>query len=126
MHHVYKIDFLSDDQFRFTPQKSTTDAAMAVKQFIEPELESGRVVIMASLDVRGAFDTAWWPAILKGLRDNKCPLTFTNLRKTTLEKEELYYQSTAVKWRRILPKAVHKGHAAGPVFGTYNITPYLA
>jgi len=46
---------------------------MAVKQFIDPELESGRVVIMASLDVKGAFDAAWWPAILKGLRDAKCP-----------------------------------------------------
>jgi hypothetical protein len=73
MHHVYKIDFLNDNQFGFTPQNSTTDAAMAVKQFIQPELERGRVVIMASLDVKGAFDEAWWPAILKGLRDAKCP-----------------------------------------------------
>jgi hypothetical protein len=73
MHHVYKTDFLNDNQFGFTPQKSTTDAAMAVKQFIETELERGRVVIMASLDVQGAFDAAWWPAILKGLRDAKCP-----------------------------------------------------
>jgi hypothetical protein len=28
---------------------------------------------MASLDVKGAFDAAWWPAILKGLRYAKCP-----------------------------------------------------
>ena len=48
MRHLYKTDFLNDNQFGFTPQKSTTDAAMAVKQFIEPELERGRVVIMAS------------------------------------------------------------------------------
>jgi hypothetical protein len=34
MHHVNKIDFLNDNQFGFTPQKSTTDAAMEVKQFI--------------------------------------------------------------------------------------------
>jgi hypothetical protein len=40
-----------------------------VKQFIEPELERGRVVIMTSLDVKGAFDAA----ILNGLRDAKCP-----------------------------------------------------
>ena len=46
---------------------------MAVKQFIEPELEKGRVVVMASLDVKGAFDAAWWPAILKGLREARCP-----------------------------------------------------
>jgi hypothetical protein len=28
---------------------------------------------MASLDVKGAFDAAWWPAILKGLRGAKYP-----------------------------------------------------
>ena len=52
MHHLYKTDFLNDNQFGFTPQKGTTDAAMALKQFIEPELERGRMVIMASLDVK--------------------------------------------------------------------------
>jgi hypothetical protein len=51
MHYIYQIEYINDSQYGFTPQKSTTDAAMAVKQFIEPEL--------ASLDVKGAFDTAW-------------------------------------------------------------------
>ena len=54
MNHVYKTDLLND-QYVFTHQKSTTDAAIAAKQFIEPELERRRVVIMASLDVMGAF-----------------------------------------------------------------------
>jgi hypothetical protein len=73
MHHLYKTDFLKDNQFGFTPQKITTDATMSVKQFIETELERGRVVIMASIDVKGAFDAAWCLAILKGLIDAKCP-----------------------------------------------------
>jgi len=60
---------------------------MSEKQFIEPELEKGKVVIMASLDVRGAFDAAWWPAVVKGLRDAKCPGIFTNLRKIISERK---------------------------------------
>ena len=28
---------------------------------------------MTSLDVKGAFDAAWWPAILRELREAKCP-----------------------------------------------------
>jgi hypothetical protein len=52
MHHIYKIHYINDNQFGFTPQQSTTDAAMSVKQFIEPELERGRVVIIVSLDVK--------------------------------------------------------------------------
>jgi len=44
---------MSKNQYGFTPQRSTTDAAMPVKGFIGPELES-RVVILTSLDVKGA------------------------------------------------------------------------
>jgi hypothetical protein len=69
VHYIYKIEYINDSQYGFTSQKSTVDAAMAVKQFIEPELEKGEVVITVSLDVKGAFDAAWWPAILKGLRN---------------------------------------------------------
>jgi citrate lyase alpha subunit len=72
MHYIHKIQYLNDSQYGFTPQKGTTDAAMAVKQFIEAELEKGKVVIMASLNVKGVFDAAWRPAILNGLRDTKC------------------------------------------------------
>ena len=43
-----------------SPQKSTTDAAMVVKQFVEPELERGRVVIMASLEVKGALQACMY------------------------------------------------------------------
>jgi hypothetical protein len=38
MHNIYKIDHINDNQFGFTPQNSTTDAAMAVNQFLEPDL----------------------------------------------------------------------------------------
>ena len=54
---------------------------MAVKQFIEYELEKGRVAVMASLDVKGAFDAAWWPAILRGLRETKYPQNLYLLTK---------------------------------------------
>jgi hypothetical protein len=80
-HYMYKHDLLTDRQFGFTPQNSTTDAAMEAKQFIEPALEKGGLVIMTSLDVAGALDTAWWPSILQGLKDLGCPRNLYNLRK---------------------------------------------
>jgi len=40
-HHLYKTDALNGNQFGFTPQKNTADAAMEVRQFIEPHLERG-------------------------------------------------------------------------------------
>ena len=42
---------------------------MEAKQFIEPVLEKRGLIIMTRLDVKGAFDAALWPGILKRLKD---------------------------------------------------------
>jgi len=41
MHHVYTNDLVNQNQFGFTPKKSTTDAAMAVKEFAVEGLKQG-------------------------------------------------------------------------------------
>jgi hypothetical protein len=56
---MYKIELLIDRQYGFMPQRSTTDAALEAKKIIEPELVKRKVVIVTSLDVKGAFDAAW-------------------------------------------------------------------
>ena len=68
-YQLYKNDLLSERQYVFTPQRNTTDAAMEAKSFIKPILENRGLVIMTSLDVQKAFDSASRPAILQGLRD---------------------------------------------------------
>ena len=80
-HYMYKHNLLSDKQFGFTPQKSTTDAAMEAKKFIQPVIEKRGLVIMTSLDVQGAFDAAYWPSILQALKDLGCPRNLYNLSK---------------------------------------------
>ena len=86
-HHMYKNELLIDRQHGFMPQKSTTDAAMEAEKFIEPELENRKVVIMASLEVKEAFDAAWWPSILKGLKDsNAIEICITLVKDTSVKK----------------------------------------
>jgi len=46
---------------------------MEAKQFIEPVVEKRGLTVMISLYVKGAFDAAWWPGILKGLKKLKMP-----------------------------------------------------
>jgi len=58
------------------------DASMAVKGFSETHLQQRNVVIMTSLDVQGAFDAAWWPAILYNLRKLQCPSNLYNLTRS--------------------------------------------
>ena len=43
MYHLYKTEYLHENQYGFTPQNSTADAAMEVKQYIEPHVERGVV-----------------------------------------------------------------------------------
>src|SRR5215469_13861912 len=83
-HHVFAHDIMNNNQYGFTPQRSTSDAAMAVKEFVEEGLATGGIIVLISLDVRGAFDTAWWPTILNGLKAYNCPKNLYNLSKSYL------------------------------------------
>jgi hypothetical protein len=49
---------MNNNQYGFTPQRGTIHAAMAVKNFVEKGLVAGEVIVLVSLDVRGAFDAA--------------------------------------------------------------------
>jgi hypothetical protein len=41
---------------------------MEIKEFAEERLRQGLITILVSLDVKGDFDAAWWPNILKTLK----------------------------------------------------------
>jgi len=82
----------NNNQHGFTPQKSTVDAAMEVRQFIEFHLERRGVVRTASLDINAAFDLAWWPAILKGLREAKCHRKLYYFTRDYLKDKKAMYQ----------------------------------
>jgi hypothetical protein len=61
-HHVFAHDIMNKNQYGFTPQRSTTDAAMAVKGFVEEGLAAGEIIVLISLDVKGAFSRPGGPA----------------------------------------------------------------
>jgi hypothetical protein len=61
------------------PRRGTVDAAMAAKNFIEESLSLKQGTVAVGLDVKGAFDTAWWPSILKQLKKFKRPANLYRL-----------------------------------------------
>jgi len=42
-HHLYTTEYLNENQYGFTPQKITVDAAMQVKQYLENHIEKGAI-----------------------------------------------------------------------------------
>ena len=55
MHHAYTTEAQNKDQYWFTPQNYVMDAAMEMRQLIEPHLNRGGVAILRILDVQGAL-----------------------------------------------------------------------
>ena len=83
-HRVDSRGYMNENQYGFRPQKCTIDAAMAINDFVQQGLAAGEVIALISLDVQGAFDAAWWPAILNELRECECPKNLYELTKSYL------------------------------------------
>jgi hypothetical protein len=81
-HHLHTNELLNRNQYGFIPQKSTVDAALAVKQYALSHIQQRNYVIMVNLDVQGAFDVAWWPSILCYLRALDCPRSLYYLARS--------------------------------------------
>jgi len=71
---------------------------------------------MKTLDVKGAFNAAWWPSILKSLKDAKCP------RNLYYHSQGYFSQRTAaltinnISRERRVTKGCPQGSCCGPGF----------
>jgi hypothetical protein len=52
VYYLNKNNVMNKNQFGFTPGKGTTDAILAVKEFIEEGLKKRHITILISLDVK--------------------------------------------------------------------------
>ena len=96
-HHLYANECMSNNQYGFKPQASTIHAAMAVKDYVEERFRSGEVAVLVSLNVEGAFNSAWWPSILKSLKESDCPRNLLNLTKSYFTKRLATLQTNNIK-----------------------------
>jgi hypothetical protein len=119
MYHAYTNKHLNHNQFGFTPNKSTTDAAMTVKEVVEDGLREGLITILVSLDVKGAFDAEWWPSILMTLKDFNCPKNLYYLTKSYLSQRTAVMNTNTVQVVREVSKECPQVSCCGP--GFWNI-----
>lgn len=115
-HHLHTNKLLNKNQFGFTPQKSTVDAAMAVKRHALSLTQQRNYVIMISLDVQGAFDSAWWPSILNNLRALKCPRNLYHLARSYFSERVAILHTNTHRVERSVTKGCPQGSCCGPGF----------
>jgi len=118
-HHVFSHDIMNKNQYGFTLQRSTTDAAMAAKEFVEEGLAAEEIIVLISLDVKGTFDAAWWPSILNGLKAYNCPKNLYNLPNSYFSQRTVGISSNNINIQRTVTKGLPQGSCYGP--GYWNI-----
>lgn len=55
----YLLPKLSTCQYGFMPQRSTEDSLYTIVKYITDKLNQKKLIRVVSLDVEGAFDSAW-------------------------------------------------------------------
>jgi hypothetical protein len=97
---------------------------MAVNDFIDEALTKGHIVALVSLDVKGAFDAAWWPSILKALKDFQCPRNLYNLTRNYFSDRTAFISTNSMKIETTIKKGFPKGHTVDQGIGIFSIIYY--
>jgi len=77
-----------------------------------------RTVVMVGLDVKGAFDAAWWPCLLSNLRGLRCPKNLYNLTLNYFRDRVASLQANTHTVKRT-DERLPQGSCCGP--GFWNI-----
>lgn len=103
-------------QYGFVPQRSTEDALYDLRQHVEATIKNKKIALVVSLDIEGAFDNAWWPAIKSRLITLRCPANLMALVNSYLDQRTVVVHYAGVKHRRETEKGCVQGSIGGPLF----------
>ena len=124
-HHVYSREYLRDNQYGFRPQISTVDVAMATKDFVKESLEAGEVIVLVSLDVQGAFDAAWWPGLLREMKDCKCPRNLYKLAMSYFTRRTAALTTNSLRLEKEVTRCFPQGACCGPGFSNLQFNSLM-
>ena len=71
---------------------------------------------MTNLDVKGAFDAAFWPSTLHGLKELSCPRNLYNISKGYFSHIMAVMTTNNVSIKRRVTKGHPQGSCCGPGF----------
>ncbi|CAK1589895.1 unnamed protein product [Parnassius mnemosyne] len=110
-----KENKLSRRQYGFTPQKSTEDALYDTITLIRNGLHKKEIVILVSLDIEGAFDNAWWPAIISELRKKQMDTAMLKLITSYLSNRKISLKYAGQNVSLPTDKGCIQGSTCGPM-----------
>jgi len=121
MHHVHTSAGLNCNQHGFIPQTGTVDAGLADKGIIEGNLKEKNSTSVVSLDVREAFDAAWWLRILHNLKELNCPRKLFNLSRNYFSDRTVSLLENELKIENPVTMGCPQYSCSGPGFLEYTL-----
>jgi hypothetical protein len=80
---------------------------------------------MISLDVIGAFNSAWWPAILQRLREAQCPRNLYHLVQDYLKERKAIITTNTFYMGKNITKGCPQGSCCSPILWNIQYDPVL-
>lgn len=114
---------MSSQQYGFRSGKSTEDAVNEAIKLVEHAPQ--KYVVAIVVDIAGAFDHLWWPALFERLRDLKCPRALYNCFKNYCENREATLSCPGETITKEISKGCPQGSISGPVFWDLVLDPVL-
>ncbi|CAK1579866.1 unnamed protein product [Parnassius mnemosyne] len=106
-------------------RKSTKDSLYDMMDYIRRQLRNKKIVTMISLDIEGAFDSAWWPAIRCRLAEERCPINITKLIDSYLQDSKVRVRYAGMEQTQTTTKGCLQGSIGSPVLWNLLLDPLL-
>ncbi|XP_052741129.1 putative 115 kDa protein in type-1 retrotransposable element R1DM [Bicyclus anynana] len=106
---------LNPKQYGFMPQKSTEDALYEAVSKIEKAIKGKKIAVAVSLDIEGAFDNAWWPAVKNQLLVKKLDPALIQLVSSYLSERGIEIRYSGERAVKRTTKGCIQGSTCGPL-----------
>ncbi|XP_048000297.1 uncharacterized protein LOC125237346 [Leguminivora glycinivorella] len=116
---------MSTRQYGFMPQRSTEDSLYNLMQYIRSKINHKEIVTVVSLDIEGAFDSAWWPAIRVRLAEENCPLNLRRTFDSYLCNRKVIVKYAGEEYAKSTNKGCVQGSIGGPILWNLLLDPLL-
>ncbi|XP_045541155.1 uncharacterized protein LOC123722714 [Papilio machaon] len=123
--HWHILPQISPRQYGFMPQRSTEDALYDMMRHIHDGLSNRKLMVLVSLDIEGAFNNAWWPAIKCGLVETKCPVYLRRIIDSYLSDRKVRVRYAGAEYTRTTNKGCVQGSIRGPTLWNVLLNPLL-
>ena len=118
-------DWICDAQHGFTEGKSTETACHSLAKWVEDGFSRKEFTGAIFLDIAGAFDNAWNPAIISSLLTKRCPLQLVKLISSYLTNRKAILRVGRLRKMRAVKLGCPQGGVLSPLLWNILIDDIL-